>query len=182
VNVGEDTTLGDSDVTQELIQLLIVANGKLQVTRDDTSLLVVTSGVTSQLKDFGSEILEDGSEVDRRTWPGQKTRVSNTVIIELTSTNTLSVVALTKQTVDTTNGEGKTRLGRTARNECQQSRNIFLFRLFNLRLRVLAATGLTAGLSSSHFWILRVGFLLNLGIGRDENDRSRVAAVDTESR
>jgi hypothetical protein len=151
VNVGEDTTLGDSDMTQELVQLLIVANGKLQVTRDDTSLLVVTGGVTSQLKDFGSEILEDGSEVDRRTWPGQKTRVSNTVMIELTSTNTLSVVALTKQTVDTTNGEGKTRLGRTARNECQQSRNIFLFRLFNLRLRVLAATGLTAGLSSSHF-------------------------------
>jgi hypothetical protein len=97
VDVGEDTTLGDGDVAQELVQLLIVADGKLEVTGDDTGLLVVTGGVTGQLEDFGSEVLEDSSQVDGST-----------------STNTLSVVALAEQTVDTTNGEGQTSLGGTA--------------------------------------------------------------------
>jgi hypothetical protein len=68
VNVGENTTLGDGDVSEELVQLLVVADGELQVTGDDTGLLVVTSGVTSQLEDFGSQVLKDGSEVDGSTW------------------------------------------------------------------------------------------------------------------
>ena len=97
MDVGEDTTLGNGDVTQELVQLLIVADGKLEVTRDDTGLLVVTGGVTSQLEDFSSEVLEDGSQIDGST-----------------GTNTLGVVALAEQTVDTTNGEGQTGLGGTA--------------------------------------------------------------------
>lgn len=67
VNVGENTTLGDGDVSEELVQLLIVADGELQVTGDDTGLLVVASGVTSQLEDFGSQVLKDGSEVDGST-------------------------------------------------------------------------------------------------------------------
>lgn len=67
VNVGENTTLGDGDVSEELVQLLVVADGELQVTGDDTGLLVVTSGVTSQLEDFGSQVLKDGSEVDGGT-------------------------------------------------------------------------------------------------------------------
>lgn len=66
---------------------------------------------------------------------------------ELTSTNTLGVVALAEQTVDTANGESETSLGRTA-------------------LSVLGTAGLAAGLASSHFdeclgfeigWKRRVG-------------------------
>jgi hypothetical protein len=64
---------------------------------NDTGLLVVTSGVASQLEDFGSEVLKDGSQVDGST-----------------GTDTLSVVALAEKTVDTTNGESQTGLGRTA--------------------------------------------------------------------
>ena len=97
VDVGEDTALCDGDVAQKLVQLLIVADGELQVTRDDTGLLVVASGVAGQLENFGSEVLKDGSEVDGGT-----------------GTNTLSIVALAKQTVNTTDGEGKTGLGRAA--------------------------------------------------------------------
>ena len=67
MNVGEDTTLGDGDVSEKLVQLLVVADGKLKVTRDDTGLLVITSGVTSQLEDFGSQVLKNGSEVDGGT-------------------------------------------------------------------------------------------------------------------
>lgn len=68
VDVGEDTTLGNSDVTQKLVQFLIVADGELKVTRDDTGLLVIASSVASQFKDFGGEILKDGSEVNGSTY------------------------------------------------------------------------------------------------------------------
>lgn len=103
MNVGQNTTLGDGDVTQQLVQLLVVANGELQVAGDDTGLLVVTGSVASQLKNLSSKILKDGSQVDGGT-----------------STDTLGVVALTEQTVDTTDRECQTGLGRTAVNgTCQ---------------------------------------------------------------
>lgn len=100
VNVGEDTTLGDGDVAQELVQFLIVADGKLKVTGNDTGLLVVTSGVTSQLQNFSSQVLQNCSEVDGST-----------------GTNTLGVVALAQQTVDTANREGQASLGGTAKHD-----------------------------------------------------------------
>jgi hypothetical protein len=91
VNVWQHTTLSDCDVSQKLVQFLIVADGELEMTRDDTGLLVVTSGVASKFEDFGCEVLQDGCEVD---WG--------------TSTNTLSVVAFSQETVDTTDGECET--------------------------------------------------------------------------
>jgi len=91
VNVGEDTTLGDCNVAEELVQLFIVADGELEVTRDNTSLLVVSSSIASKFEDFGSKILENGSEIDRST-----------------STDTLGVVALSQETVDTADGECET--------------------------------------------------------------------------
>jgi hypothetical protein len=95
VNVGENTTLGDGDVSKELVQLLIVADGELEMAGDDTGLLVVASGVASEFEDFSREVLEDGSEVDRGT-----------------GTDTLGVVALAEKTVNTTDGERETSLGR----------------------------------------------------------------------
>ena len=100
MNVGENTTLGDGDVAEELVQLLIVADGELEVTGDDTGLLVVASGVASKLEDFGSQVLKDGSEVDGSA-----------------GTDTLSVVALAEETVDTTDRECETSLGRAAKND-----------------------------------------------------------------
>ena len=96
VNVGEDTTLGDGDVSEQLVQLLVVSDGELEMTGDDTGLLVVARSVTSQLENFGREVLEDSSEVDGST-----------------GTDTLSVVALAEQTMDTTDRESETSLGRT---------------------------------------------------------------------
>lgn len=96
VNVGEDTTLSNGDVAKQLVQLLIVADRELEMAGNDTGLLVVAGSVTGQLEDFGSEVLEYGSEVDRST-----------------STDTLGVVALSEKTVDTTNRECETSLGRT---------------------------------------------------------------------
>ena len=99
VNVGEYTTLSDGDVAEELVQLLVVSDGELEMTRDDTGLLVVTGSIAGQFENFGSEVLENGSEVDRGT-----------------STNTLGVVALSQESVNTTDGEGETGLGRSAKN------------------------------------------------------------------
>lgn len=67
MDVGEDTALSDGDVAEKLVQFLIVPNGELKMTRDDTGLLVVTRSVTSQFEDFGSEVLKHGSKVDGST-------------------------------------------------------------------------------------------------------------------
>jgi hypothetical protein len=96
VDVGQDTALGDGNVSEKLVQLLIVPDGELQMAGDDTGLLVIAGGVASQLKDFGGQVLEDSGEVDGGT-----------------GTDTLSVVALPEETVDTTNGESETSLRRT---------------------------------------------------------------------
>ena len=98
MDVGKDTALGDGDVSKELVQLLIVADGELEMARDDTGLLVVSSSVASEFENFGRKVLEDGSEVDRSA-----------------GTNTLGIVALAQQTVNTTDGERQTSLGRTAK-------------------------------------------------------------------
>jgi hypothetical protein len=78
--VGNDTTLGDDDGTEELwwheieksgvkgrthlAQLFVVPDGELQVTGHDTVLLVVTGSVASELENLGSEVFEDSGEVD----------------------------------------------------------------------------------------------------------------------
>ncbi|RUO96773.1 hypothetical protein BC936DRAFT_141475 [Jimgerdemannia flammicorona] len=49
MDVGQNTTLGNSNIAQQLVKFLIVADGKLKVTGDDTRLLVIASGITSQL-------------------------------------------------------------------------------------------------------------------------------------
>jgi len=64
MNVGQYTTLCDCDVSQKLVQFLIISDGELEMTGNDTGLLVVTGGVASQLEDFCCEVFEDGCEVD----------------------------------------------------------------------------------------------------------------------
>ena len=66
MDVGEDTAGRDRDLAQQLVQLLVVADGKLDVARDDARLLVVARGVARELEDLGSQVLEDGREVDGR--------------------------------------------------------------------------------------------------------------------
>jgi hypothetical protein len=73
------------------------------------------SGVSSELEDLSCEVLEDGGEVDWRGearqqgievgWGAQLTRCSGS--------DTLSVVSLAEETVDTTDGELESGLGRT---------------------------------------------------------------------
>ena len=90
LDVGKDTTLSDGDSREELVQFLVITDGELEMSWDDSGFLVVTGGVTSQLEDLSSEVLEDGSQVDGST-----------------STDSLGVVSLAKESVNTTNRELK---------------------------------------------------------------------------
>jgi hypothetical protein len=68
--------------------LFIILDGQLKVSRNDTRLFVVTRSVSGELEDFGSQILEHCSKVNRST-----------------SANTLSVVSFLQKTVNAANGE-----------------------------------------------------------------------------
>ena len=91
LDVGEDTTLGNGHTREQLVQFLVITDGQLQVTGDDPGLLVVSGGVAGQLEHLGGQVLHDGSQVDGGS-----------------GSDALGVVALPKQTVDTTDGELKT--------------------------------------------------------------------------
>ena len=78
-----DTTLRDDNITEELVQprqkkavmrtcgtkdkvcygLFIIADSELQVTGNNTLLLVITSSVTCEFENFCGKVLQDGSEV-----------------------------------------------------------------------------------------------------------------------
>ena len=94
LDVGEYTTLGNGDAGQKFVQLLVVTDGQLQMTGDDPGLLVVTSGVSCQLKDLSCQVLHDGGQVD---WGS--------------GTDALGIVALAEMTMDTTNWELKSSTG-----------------------------------------------------------------------
>ena len=83
LDVGEDSTLGDGDSGEQLVQLLVVPDGQLEVTGDDPGLLVVTGSVASQLEDLSGEVLHDGGQIDGGS-----------------GTNTGGVVTLPQETVD----------------------------------------------------------------------------------
>ena len=90
LDVWQYTTLSDGDSSQELVEFLVVSDGELQVTWDDSGLLVVTGSVSGQLEHFGAEVFQNSSEVDG-----------------CTSSYTLGVVSVTEKTMNTTDGELK---------------------------------------------------------------------------
>ena len=64
VDVGEDTARGDGHARQQLGELLVVADGELDVAGHDAGLLVVARGVAGELQDLGGQVLQHGGEVD----------------------------------------------------------------------------------------------------------------------
>ena len=94
LDVGQDTSLGDGDSRQELVQLLVVTDGQLEMTGDDPGLLVVTGSVSCELKNLSSQVFHDCCQVD---WG--------------TGSNALGIVSLAKVTVDSADGELQTGTG-----------------------------------------------------------------------
>ena len=97
MDVGENSTGGDGDSSEKLVELLIVLDGKSDVSGDDARLLVVPGGVSSELKDLSAEVLKDGGEVD----PGS-------------DSSPLGVSSLPQVSSDTGDGELKSSFGRRA--------------------------------------------------------------------
>ena len=69
LDVGQNTALSDGDFAQQLVKLLVVADGQLQVARDDARLLVVPGRVARQLQDLGRQVLQHRRQVHRGAGP-----------------------------------------------------------------------------------------------------------------
>ena len=59
LDVGEDTAGGDCACSSELAELLIVADGELDMTRHNGLLFVLSAGITGEVKDLLREVLHD---------------------------------------------------------------------------------------------------------------------------
>ena len=97
LDVGQHAALSDGDSSEQLVELLVVADGELQVSGDDSGLLVVAGGVSGQLQDLGGQVLQHRRQVDRSSGP-----------------DTLSVVPLPEQPVDAADWELQPGPGRAA--------------------------------------------------------------------
>ena len=95
VDVGQHTTAGDGHTTEELVELLVIADCQLDVAGYNAGLLVVASCIASKLKDLSSEVLKDGGQVDGST-----------------GTDTGGELALLQKAADTGHRELKSSLGR----------------------------------------------------------------------
>jgi len=95
MDVRKNSSRSNSNSSKKLVQLLIVLYGKSNVPGHDTTLLVITSGVSSKLEDLSTEVLENSSEVDGSS-----------------SSDTGSVLSLSEVSSDTSDGELKSCLCR----------------------------------------------------------------------
>ena len=96
VNVRDNTAAGDRGL-DERVELLVATDGELQVARRDALDLEVLGGITGQLEDFGTKVLKDGGAVDSGS--GTDSVVGGDTALQVT--------------VNTTDGELKSGLGRT---------------------------------------------------------------------
>ena len=108
LDVGQNTSLGDGDSAQELVQLLVVADGQLQVAGVDSRLLVVAGSVAGQLEHFSGEVFENSGQVDLKSDKSQSDQEIERVQEETnrcSGSDALSVVALAEHAVQTTDWE-----------------------------------------------------------------------------
>ena len=64
MNIRKNTTRSNRHIPKKLIQLLIILHREGNMPGHNPTLLIIPRGIPRQLKDFGTEVLEDGSEVD----------------------------------------------------------------------------------------------------------------------
>ena len=94
LDVWQDTTLGNGDSRQEFVQFFVITDGQLQVTGDDSCLLVVTGSVSCQFQHFSGQVFHDSCQIDGST-----------------STDTLGIVAFAQVSVDSSDWELKPSTG-----------------------------------------------------------------------
>ena len=64
VNIWKDSWLNDSRVYHQLVELLIITDSELDVAWSNSLLFVLLTAVSSELKDFTGNILEDSGHKD----------------------------------------------------------------------------------------------------------------------
>ena len=96
LDVGQNSTLSNGNSGQEFVQLFVVTDSELKMSWDNSGLLVVPGGVTSELENLSCQVFHNGSEINGSS-----------------SSYTLGIVAFAEKSVDTTNGELKTSSGAT---------------------------------------------------------------------
>ena len=94
VDIGEHASVGDSRLSDELVQLVVILDSQLQVARCDSFLLLLLGCVARKLADLTSEILKDGCSEDSSA-----------------DTNLLTVATTLVHRVDSSYGEDDACLG-----------------------------------------------------------------------
>jgi len=94
VDVGQNTAGSDGGLGHKSGELLVVADGELNVTGHNSSLLVVLGGVASELENLSSEVLKNGGAVHGGT-----------------GTNALGVASLLHEAGNSSDWELKSSLG-----------------------------------------------------------------------
>merc|ERR1712025_76231 len=64
MDVWKNTTGSNGSIFHESSKLIIVSNGKLDMSWDDSGFFVVFGGITCELKNLSGKILKDGSSID----------------------------------------------------------------------------------------------------------------------
>ena len=64
MDVGENTTGSNSGTTHKFVELIVVSDGHLDVSGDDSGSLEILSGVSGELEDLSCEVLKDGGKID----------------------------------------------------------------------------------------------------------------------
>ena len=67
MDLGEHSTLRKGRGAQDLVQLIVVADGQLEMARCNGLLLLLFGGIPSEFDDLTGEILEDGGHEDTGT-------------------------------------------------------------------------------------------------------------------
>ena len=63
MDVGQDAAGRDGHISEEPVQLLVVADSELDVAGDDAGLFVVARGVARELEHFGGQVLKHSGHV-----------------------------------------------------------------------------------------------------------------------
>ena len=67
MDVWENTSSSDGGVAEKSGEFFIVSDSKLDVSWDDSALLVVFGSVTSELENLGGEVFKNGGKIDWST-------------------------------------------------------------------------------------------------------------------
>lgn len=63
--VWHNTSARNGNTAQELAEFLVISHCQLDMSRDNASLLVISCGIPSQLKNLRAKVLEHRCQIDR---------------------------------------------------------------------------------------------------------------------